>query len=214
MKSLRSCTGRCSTLALTPAIRLRSRTSPTTRSKTTSPHPFEARLDNLMAGRHTSLSHYCRLTTRHSDRRLDTSRSLHSVSGCRITLQSLHSVFGYRISRPASGYTFTLCIWRLFICFQITTLGGNGSRHNTARRLVIRITIPYWADTVHGRTKHGVCFPSFSFLFLLFCFASAFDDITITHLTGCIMASSVCSYATRTELHVHHHHHYHRGRLM
>ena len=115
-------------------MNLRNQTSPTTRSKTTSPHPFEARLDNLMADRHTSPSHYCRLTTGHPDRRLDTSRSLHSVFGCRITSQSLHSVFGYRISRPAPGYTFTHCIWRLIIC----------------------CTLPYWAKTVHGRTQQGV----------------------------------------------------------
>jgi len=166
--SLRSCTGRCSTLALTPAIDLRNQTSPTTRSKTTSPHPFEACLDTLMAGRHISLSHYCRLTTGHPDRRLDTSRSLHSVFGCRITSQSLHSVFGYRISQPASGYTFYSLHTAFGYLLYITTLGGNGSRKNTARRLVNLITIPYWAETVHGRTKHGVCFSSFSFIFLFF----------------------------------------------
>ena len=102
-------------------MNLRNQTSPTTRSKTTSPHPFEACLDTLMAGRHTSLSHYCRLPTGHPDRRLDTSRSLHSVFGC-------------RISRPASGYTFPLCIRRLIIC----------------------CTLPHWAEAVHGRTQQGV----------------------------------------------------------
>ena len=120
-----------------------------------------------MAGRHTSLSHYCRLTTRHSDRRLDTSRSLHSVVGCRITSQSLHSVFGYRIFRPASGHTFPLCIRRLIICITlphwVNTVHGRTQQGVWSNR----ITIPYWADTVHGRTKHGVCFLSFSFIFLL-----------------------------------------------
>ena len=136
-----------------------------------------------MAGQHISLSHYCRLTTGHPDRRLDTSRSLHSV-------------FGYRISRPASGHTFPLCIRRLIICF----------------------TLPHWADTVHGRTQQGVwsialryhtgrkqfmeeqstAFASLRFPFsFFFAFTSAFDDITITHFTGCIMASSVCSFAAK-----------------
>jgi len=144
--SLRSCTGRCSTLALTLAIDLRSRTFPTVRSKTTSPPPFEACLDTLMAGRHISLSHYCRLTTGHPDRRLDTSRFLHSV-------------FGYRTSRPASGYTF-YCLHTAFDYLLShyhtgrtrfteehskafgqsrydTTLGGNSSWKNKARRLLL-----------------------------------------------------------------------------
>jgi len=164
-------------------MNLRNQTSPTTRSKTTSPHPFEACLDTLMAGRHTSLSHYCRLPTGHPDRRLDTSRSLHSVFGC-------------RISRPASGYTFPLCIRRLIIC----------------------CTLPHWAEAVHGRTQQGVWSialryhtgrklfteeQSTAFAFLhfpssfFFAFTSAFDDITITHFTGCIIASSVCSFAAK-----------------
>ena len=68
-------------------------------------------------------------------------------TGIRIHFYSLHMAFNY--------------------LHHITTLVGNSSRKNIARRLDIRITIPYWAETLHGRTKHGVCFSSFSFIFPL-----------------------------------------------